>query len=213
MTPSTKTSSLPQEPLPWRDGEHPVRVAVIGDLILDEYLEGEVVRISPEAPVPIHRVLGSRGSCGGAANAACNVALAGGRASILGVWGQDDAAAQLRSLLEAERIDFGGVVTVADRPTTRKTRITAAHHQLLRVDWERQLPLTPVDEQTLLAGLHKSVCDVLLISDYGKGALSPALLAEVLAWASSRRAEPGAGRAGPRPTRIPVVVDPKGRDF
>ena len=113
--------------LPWRiSGESPVKVAIIGDLILDEYLDGHVGRISPEAPVPVHLVKGRTMTAGGAANVARNVQLGGGEAILLGVLGSDEAGDSMKKILGTDGIDTSHLLEVKERPTIRKTRVTAS---------------------------------------------------------------------------------------
>jgi D-beta-D-heptose 7-phosphate kinase/D-beta-D-heptose 1-phosphate adenosyltransferase len=183
--------------LPW--DQKSVRVAVIGDLILDEYLDGVVNRISPEAPVPVHLVKKTSITAGGAANVARNIQLAGGEALIVGVCGNDGAADQLRQLLKLDSINTKGVFTDPERPTVRKTRITANHQQLVRVDWEevKAIPVWVQDE--LYSYVEKQSWDVMLLSDYGKGGLPKGFLQRLIQLAQQRQ--------------IPVVIDPKGKDY
>lgn len=185
--------------IPWLTGKKALRVAVVGDVILDEYLEGQVNRISPEAPVPVHLVSKSIHGAGGAANAARNIKLAGGEPLLFSVLGNDEAGKNLKDLLKKDRIDVSHLVAVSDRPTIRKTRITSASHQLVRVDWERVHPIDQETQQKLLGDLESLEFDALLISDYGKGALPISMLSNLLALAKARG--------------VPAVVDPKGRDF
>ena len=109
--------------LPW--DSRTVRVAVVGDLILDEYLDGVVNRISPEAPVPVHLVRSTSVTAGGAANVARNIQLAGGQALMIGVCGADAAGNQLKDILATDGVDIRGILVDNDRPTIKKTRITA----------------------------------------------------------------------------------------
>jgi D-beta-D-heptose 7-phosphate kinase/D-beta-D-heptose 1-phosphate adenosyltransferase len=185
--------------VPWLSGKRPPRVAVVGDVILDEYLDGQVNRISPEAPVPVHLVTKSTHGAGGAANAARNIKLAGGEVLLLSVMGNDESGRTLKALLQKDAIDTSYLQVVADRPTVRKTRLTASSHQLMRVDWERVHPIDQAVQERILNGLRSIEFDALLISDYGKGVLPISLLSNLLQLAVSRD--------------VPAVVDPKGRDF
>ncbi len=183
--------------LPW--DQKSVRVAVIGDLILDEYLDGVVNRISPEAPVPVHLVKKTSITAGGAANVARNIQLAGGEALIVGVCGNDGAADQLRQLLKLDSINTKGVFTDPERPTVRKTRITANHQQLVRVDWEEVKAIPAWVQDELYSYVEKQSWDVMLLSDYGKGGLPKEFLQRLIQLARQRQ--------------IPVVIDPKGKDY
>src|SRR5687768_2551979 len=153
--------------IPWLTTGRPIRVAVVGDVILDEYLDGQVNRISPEAPVPVHLVTKTIHGAGGAANAARNIKLAGGDACLLSVWGDDEAARQLKRLLEKDKIPTHYIKTVHDRPTVRKTRITSSSHQLVRVDWERVHPIGEEAQEAIFKSLSELEFEALLISDYG----------------------------------------------
>ena len=185
--------------LPWLMHKSRKKIAVIGDIILDEYLEGEVSRISPEAPVPIHRVAKQFYSAGGAANTARNVQLAGGEAFLFSVWGSDESARNLRNILTADEINVDGVVTASDRATIKKTRITAGHQQMLRVDWEQVQAIDKKAQDDIWAGLIARDFDAILLSDYGKGALPTSFLERVFQYANEKG--------------IPTIVDPKGKDF
>lgn len=185
---------------PWlTNGKQPVKIAVIGDMILDEYLGGNVSRISPEAPVPVHLVTKTSYSAGGAANVARNIQLSGGQALLFGVWGKDESATILKNLLKEDAIDISGVLTVTDRPTVKKTRIIASSQQIIRVDWEKNHPITPEQQTALIDKLRLADYRAILISDYGKGSLPRELIEKVIALAAQKN--------------TPVVVDPKGKDF
>ncbi len=185
--------------IPWLKAGRPIRVAVIGDVILDEYLDGQVNRISPEAPVPVHLVKSTVHGAGGAANAARNIKLAGGEVYLLSVLGEDEAAKQLKKLLAKDGIATKHLVTVDDRPTIRKTRITSNSHQMVRIDWERVHPISQAAQEQLLANLRALQFDALLVSDYAKGTMTANLLSNALELAIERG--------------VPSTVDPKGRDF
>lgn len=174
---------------------------VIGDVMLDEVLWGEVRRISPEAPVPVVELQRQSDVPGGAANSAANVAAYGARAFLGGVVGADAQADRLRRLLVDSAIDVGGLIVEPGRPTTTKTRIVAHSQQVVRVDREERKPLEPETEQRLLAWVRQAMPGVgaCVLSDYGKGVVTPTLAQGVIAIART------AGR--------PVVVDPKGTDY
>ena len=172
------------------------RLLVVGDVMLDRYWYGEVERISPEAPVPVVKFARSEEVPGGAANVARNATALGAPVTLLSVVGDDEAGARLRELLEAE-----GVVASLHRdpglPTTVKLRVIARHQQLVRIDFET-LPSHEVladklaDFERLLAD-----CDVLVLSDYGKGGLAHIEKMIQLARAAGKI----------------VLVDPKGDDY
>jgi len=183
--------------LPWLGRQ--IRIAVIGDLILDEYLDGDVTRISPEAPVPVHLVSKLTQTAGGAANVARNIQLVGADAELYGVWGQDQAGEQLRALLVKDGVDCRQIIATEERSTVKKTRIYARNQQLVRIDWEQIHPISETLQTQLLANLEKTRVDAILVSDYGKGTLTEAFLQKLIAYANSKG--------------IPVVVDPKGHDY
>jgi len=180
-----------------------VRVAVVGDLMLDVYLEGSVTRISPEAPVPVVQVSEERVALGGAANVAANVVTLGAACDLLGSLGADEAGARVREALGA--LDGGAVrarmVERPDRPTTTKTRVMARKHQVVRFDRERDDDLADdcVDEMCALIRESVASADALVLEDYDKGVLVPSVI---------RTALDAAAEAG-----IPSVVDPKFRHF
>ncbi len=178
-----------------------MRVAVIGDVMLDRYVFGDVDRISPEAPVPVLIVAGERDVPGGAANAAANVAAAGATAALIGVTGADIARESLLSALTALGIATDGIVAIADRPTTSKTRLVARGQQLVRIDREISNALAPRDRVALEEAATRAIAgaDAILIEDYDKGTIDAALAALLI----------DAGRAA----GIPVVVDPKRAHF
>ena len=178
-----------------------LRVAVVGDLMLDRYLVGDIERISPEAPVPVVLVSDRRDALGGAANVAANVVATGARCHLVGVVGTDAAGAALRTALATAGLDSSRVLSVADRPTTTKTRIVARGQQVCRVDEEVDHDLTdPVLAQvTALALEALEQSDILLLEDYDKGTLAPTMIAVLIDRARS--------------LNLPVVVDPKYRHF
>ena len=178
-----------------------LRVAVVGDLMLDRYLIGDIERISPEAPVPVVLVSSQRNALGGAANVAANVAAAGARCLLVGVVGNDPAGADLREALAAGGIDGSRVLSVHDRPTTTKTRVVARGQQVVRVDEEVEHDLTDesLKQVARLATEALEASDILLLEDYDKGTLAPTMIPVLVDKARS--------------LRIPVVVDPKYRHF
>jgi rfaE bifunctional protein kinase chain/domain len=177
-----------------------LRVAIVGDAMLDVYLHGDVDRISPEAPVPVVRVRERRMALGGAANVAQNVAALGGRAVLVATVGDDVAGGQLRTRLAAIDADPRALVTVA-RPTTTKTRVLARVQQVVRFDEEDDESLSPDDCASVLRSLEHAIGDAqaLVLEDYNKGLLIPPVIERAIALARARR--------------IPIVVDPKFRNF
>lgn len=184
--------------LPW-DIKKKVNVGIVGDFILDEYLEGDVNRISPEAPVPIHNVRSNRIIAGGAANVARNVKLLGGSVSVFGILGKDSSGDFLKEILAKDGINTEGLLSDDDATTIKKTRVSAGKQQLLRIDWEKIVPISEKMQNRLLKIITGQNFDAILISDYGKGGLSDAYLRGILDFALKNN--------------IPVTVDPKGNDF
>jgi D-glycero-beta-D-manno-heptose-7-phosphate kinase len=178
-----------------------VRVAVIGDLMLDVYLSGTVSRISPEAPVPVVHVQEERSALGGAANVVANVVRLGAHCDVLGVVGQDGGAREIHTALAG----LGGgfvrplLVERPERPTTTKTRVMARKQQVVRFDREREDDLGPEAAAELCDLLRDSAraADVIVLEDYNKGVLSPPVIRAALDAAEERQ--------------VPVVVDPKFR--
>ena len=180
--------------------EH-VRVVCIGDLILDRYVQGQVARISPEAPIPVLAIQHHYCTAGGAANVAANIAALGCQVSLIGIVGQDDGAKELAAALAPwPRLDCHWVVCQG-RPTTVKTRYVAGGHQLLRADTETTHTIERDSAQSCLQHLHTALTpgSVLVVSDYQKGVLGTELTQAAIGLARSRGCQ--------------VVVDPKGRDF
>jgi rfaE bifunctional protein kinase chain/domain len=176
------------------------RVVAVGDAMLDEYLVGDVDRISPEAPVPVLRVTERRYALGGAANVAQNVVAIGAECRLVAAIGDDPAGSQLTSMLADIGVPSRGLLTVS-RPTTRKTRVVARSQQLVRIDDEDDADLTAQDAARIIAALEDAVrnADALVLEDYNKGVLIPAVITRAIEAA--------------RAHSVPVVVDPKYRHF
>lgn len=178
-----------------------VRIGVVGDLMLDRYLEGDVERISPEAPVPVIAIASERESAGGAANVAANLVALGAAVTLVGVHGDDAAGRSLLGCITALGIDPGHLVQVPGRPTTTKTRIIARGQQVTRLDHEVTTDLQPEHAEAVRRGVESMIdsIDVLLVADYDKGVCHPALARHLIDTA--------------RAAGVPVVVDPKQRQF
>ncbi|HEY0928378.1 MAG TPA: bifunctional ADP-heptose synthase [Gemmatimonas sp.] len=175
-------------------------VVIVGDAMLDVYLRGDVDRISPEAPVPVVRVRDRKLALGGAANVAQNVAALGAGCDLVSVIGNDAAGATLRERLEAGAMQGRSLVTV-DRPTTTKTRVMARSQQLVRFDEEDDTDLSVHDVQRVLEAIERALphATALVFEDYNKGVLVPAVIEGAIAMARARQ--------------LPIVVDPKFRNF
>ncbi len=176
------------------------RVLVVGDVMLDEYLKGDVSRISPEAPVPVLEVRSHDYRLGGAANAAANITALGGGATLVGVAGRDDTAGILD-----ERLAHHGVTPQLaidpERPTSKKTRLVAQGQQIVRVDHEKRVPVGGTTAEALRRAIDTAMRTVqaVVISDYAKGVVTPEIAQHAI------RAARAAG--------VPVIVDPKQRSF
>ena len=177
-----------------------LRILVIGDVMLDRSIWGDVDRISPEAPVPVLRSVRTTCAPGGAANVAMNLVGLGVKVAQAGFWGQDSDMHELRGLLGVAGVDSSGM-RLTGHATISKTRIVSRNQQLLRLDVEDAAPHAAAEHEALLAECLRLVSgsDAVILSDYAKGALSPQLCQAVIAAARKRG--------------VPVLVDPKGRDF
>jgi D-beta-D-heptose 7-phosphate kinase/D-beta-D-heptose 1-phosphate adenosyltransferase len=176
------------------------RIAIVGDAMVDVYLRGDVDRISPEAPVPVVRVRERKLALGGAANVAQNVAALGARAELVAVVGRDVPGTLLRELLAGIGAEDRALVETA-RPTTTKTRVLARAQQLVRFDEEEDGDVSGEEAERLVAAVVRAVddADALVLEDYNKGVLVPHVIERAIARARGRG--------------IPVVVDPKYRNF
>jgi D-beta-D-heptose 7-phosphate kinase/D-beta-D-heptose 1-phosphate adenosyltransferase len=177
-----------------------LKVLVVGDLMLDRYIHGDVERISPEAPVPVLRHAQHYERAGGAANVAMNLAGLGCQAVLAGFWGEDKDKEELAALVEAAGIDTVGVVTTK-LPTISKTRIVGRQQQLLRLDIESKDAPGAEDQGRLRERAEQLVGKVhaVVLSDYAKGVVTAELCAAVIAAAKA--------------ASVPVLVDPKTEDF
>jgi rfaE bifunctional protein kinase chain/domain len=172
------------------------RVLVVGDVMLDRYWFGEVERISPEAPVPVVRVARREDRLGGAANVARNVVALGGHATLIGLVGTDEAGDSITRLATEAGIQ-ADLVADAENPTTLKLRVLGRQQQLLRVDFEQAPAPATLDDLDARIARQLAQHDVLVLSDYAKGALSRVESLIALA----------------RDAGVPVLVDPKGDDY
>ena len=176
------------------------RIAIVGDAMLDVYLRGDVDRISPEAPVPVVRVRDRKLALGGAANVAQNVAALGAACELVAAVGADVPGRLLREMLGEIGADSRALVEVS-RPTTTKTRVIARAQQVVRFDEEEDADLTGGEAERIAEAVRRAVgeADALVLEDYNKGVLVPRVIESVIGWARAKG--------------IPVVVDPKYRNF
>lgn len=178
-----------------------IRCLVIGDLMLDEYLWGKAERISPEAPVQVVDVIREELRLGGAGNVVHNLAALGTQVSVCSVVGDDQNGRELLGQFCHHHIDTSAVFLDPERRTSRKTRVVAAHQQIVRIDRESRSALPADVEQQLCSWItaNASQYRVVVLSDYNKGVLTPAVIKSAISSAAA---------AG-----IPVLVDPKGTDY
>jgi len=177
------------------------RVLIVGDLILDRYVVGDVRRISPEAPIPVLRGRHFDERLGGAGNVAVNLHAMGARVEVVGILGEDEPASRQLELLAAIDVGTDGCIRDGERPSTVKTRMIIGVNQMLRLDWEDTRSLSEGCERGLVSAIEDRVsrANAVVLSDYGKGVLTGTVL---------RAAIDAGRRAG-----VPVLVDPKGADF
>lgn len=180
-----------------------IKVGVIGDIMLDNYMWGKVDRISPEAPVPIVALNHKEYRIGGAGNVALNCRSLGATVAILSVCGNDEESERLINLLEDEKIDTSFLLKSSDRITTSKTRIISRNQQMMRLDAELTDDLNSKDENALLEKIQSFIesekPDVIIFEDYNKGVLTEKLIQDVIAFCQ---------KAG-----VITAVDPKRKNF
>jgi D-glycero-beta-D-manno-heptose-7-phosphate kinase len=178
------------------------KIVILGDVMLDEFIWGDVTRISPEAPVPVVDIRRESVHLGGAANVLANVIALGAKSCVVGVIGNDSAGERLRSSLsEISPEQSDNYLVVADgRPSTTKTRIIAHNQLVVRADREQRSPVNGQVEAQILSSLKHALEDAhaFVVSDYDKGVVTQPILSEILQFAY---------------TRVPVLIDPKIRNF
>jgi rfaE bifunctional protein kinase chain/domain len=181
---------------------HRFRILIVGDVMLDSYIEGEVQRISPEAPVPIVHFRKEDHRLGGAANVALNVLAMGAKAVICSVTGNDNQARKIADLMGEAGIDSSRLVLDSERKTTVKTRVVGNHQQLLRIDSEQTDAISDTQENALLKSIEKTLnegIDAVIFEDYNKGVLTERVIQTVIQWCKDRQ--------------VPTAVDPKKNHF
>jgi len=175
-------------------------VLVLGDVMLDEFVWGDVTRISPEAPVPVVDVRRESMHLGGAANVLANLVALGARGSVVGVVGNDAAGARLQNGLRERGAEEGCLIVDESRPSTTKTRIIAHSQLVVRTDRESRAAVTTKIEDKIVSCLKDALkhADAFVVSDYDKGVVTPRILREILPLAYEH---------------VPVLIDPKLRNF
>lgn len=177
------------------------KVLVLGDVMLDEFVWGDVTRISPEGPVPVVDVRRESIHLGGAANVLANLIALGSHGWVVGVVGSDHAGERLRDQLrQLNSSGDGGVIVDETRCSTTKTRIVAHSQLVVRADRESRAPVNAKVEQQIVARLKEKLAEshAFVVSDYDKGVVTPGILREILPFAYER---------------VPVLIDPKLRNF
>ena len=175
-------------------------VVVLGDVMLDEFVWGDVTRISPEAPVPVVDVRRESVHLGGAANVLANLLALGAHGTVVGVVGTDDAGKRLRNGLRELGARDDNLIADETRPSTTKTRIIAHNQLVVRADKESRARVNAKLEDEIVSGLKEALRDAhaFVVSDYDKGVVTPRILSEILPFAYER---------------VPVLIDPKLRNF
>ncbi len=175
---------------------------VIGDVMLDRYLIGNVGRISPEAPVPVVLLTDQNERAGGAANVAANLALLGIKTHIIGCIGDDMEGHRLKTIITDMNIDTKKMFNSTTRPTIAKTRILGGHQQMLRLDQESQLPFSTEESAAILSAIESEMAlnpSIVILSDYAKGLLNESICQKIIEACHKNN--------------IPVLVDPKGNNY
>lgn len=176
-------------------------ILVIGDLMIDHYLWGDAERISPEAPVQVVDIAKETSVLGGAGNVVNNLISLGATVNVASVVGDDEIAKELTIMLKSIGVKTEGLVTQSGRKTSKKSRVIAAHQQILRYDNESKETISAASVQRIVTAIEKDlfVTDMIILSDYGKGVISDELAQAVIALANKKN--------------IKVLVDPKGTDY
>lgn len=177
------------------------KIFIIGDVMLDKYILGEVTRVSPEAPVQVFEIVNSNYKLGGAANVSHNVKSLGAYPYLIGVVGNDEDSMRFKEVMETNNQDTAGLISEENRPTTAKTRIIADAHHLLRIDSESKEDISQLTEKNIMDVLTKNVgeIDIIILQDYNKGVLTQSLIKKVMEFANEND--------------IKTLVDPKFFNF
>ena len=177
------------------------KIFIIGDVMLDKYMIGEVTRVSPEAPVQVFDIKSSDYKLGGAANVSHNVKSLGAYPFLIGAIGNDEEAEKFKEVMKGYEQDTAGLITEKNRPTTAKTRVIADSHHLLRIDSESKEDIAEESEEKILNLLesNSNEIDIIILQDYNKGVLTPSLIKKIMAFAGKNN--------------IKTLVDPKFFNF
>ena len=193
-------SNIPSELSSIIDQFSQKNILVVGDIMLDNYIFGDINRISHEAPVPILTQTNNKPTLGGAANVAENICKLAKKVYLAGVIGNDENGTTIKNLLVRENIDRSAVVFDSERQTSTKTRLIAQNQQIARLDHEKTKPITEIIENKILEQLKDIIpnIDAIIMSDYAKGVLTPKICETIIHMANENK--------------TPVIVDPK-NDF
>lgn len=174
---------------------------VVGDLMLDHYLWGSCERISPEAPVQVVDIKNETTLLGGAGNVISNLVSLGAKVCVASVVGEDENGNKIESILKDKNIKTDSLIRQKDRKTSKKSRVMASHQQVVRFDKESKEPISASSEELLLKLVENELreAEALLLSDYGKGVLTPNLTQKIITLANEKN--------------IPTLIDPKGSDY
>lgn len=174
-----------------------LKIAVVGDIMLDDYLIGSVERVSPEAPVPVVLIKKEKFVLGGAGNVINNLSTLGVKTYCYGIVGDDIDGDKLLRTMKIKGVDISGIIKSEERPTIVKRRILGGNQQLLRIDWENTTNIDDLLEDTILENIRRNINDIdaIILSDYNKGVLTPRLSREIIKMAKKNK--------------IIITVDPK----
>ncbi|MEM7618065.1 MAG: D-glycero-beta-D-manno-heptose-7-phosphate kinase [Pseudomonadota bacterium] len=177
------------------------KVLLVGDIMLDEYIKGEVNRISPEGPIPVLRVSSKNNVLGGAGNVFANLCALGCQTQIMSVIGNDEAGKEIENKINALSSDGNLLLKFDDRSTTIKTRLVTSSQQLLRVDAEDNTTIDKLTENHIIESIEEIIddIDVIILSDYGKEVITERLAYKLIKLANKKK--------------TPIIVDPKGKDY
>ncbi len=178
-----------------------LKVLIIGDVMIDSYIYGKVSRISPEAPVPVVHVTKKEKRLGGAANVALNIKALGAQPILCNVIGDDAPGKLFMDLLQNHNMRAEGIIQSSERQTIIKERIISGSQQMLRVDYEQNIPIGKGEQEQLLQRIRQLIrqVDVIIFEDYDKGGITPTLIQKTIQWANEYNK--------------PTVIDPKKEHF
>ena len=177
------------------------KICIIGDIMLDKYLIGDVTRISPEAPVQVFDIKKTVPKLGGAANVSFNVKSLDSEPFLIGLIGKDAEGEIIKTVMREQKQSIDGLIEVSDRPTTCKTRVIASSHHLLRIDSESKDEIGKETERKILSMLNDNAksFEIIILQDYNKGLLTKSLIKKIIEFAGKNK--------------IKILVDPKFENF